>query len=396
MKYKTLYAVAIFILCLISTNSYARIKLITLPAREHIEIQLENENITIIEEERIVPLQKGNNLIDFSWHNTSIKPETIIFRVIEGKDQPRANILSVSYPPNEAALTWIIASDKNGSAIVRITYVINHLDKEYHYIAKTNADETLMDLNQYIKVINQSGEEYLNAQMNTGLAKTVSLPMRLNETQEFLNYHFENIPVDKTYTVNAAELGYRNRTQDKLNVLMHYQIHNDTQHNLGKQSLAPGKFRIYQQDKKGSLVFAGEDWGQYTAKGDKEKLYIGQARDIVVKRIIKRKNQQKINGNLKNMDILLEYTIENFKDEEVTIIIEESLEYLRNEVLPSRSQYQLLEWQVGKETNFDRKPIKERSNAQTIAYAITLPARKSGEKVVKLTKKLNINLKNEW
>lgn len=86
-----------------------------------------------------------------------------------------------------------------------------------------------------------------------------------------------------------------------------------------------------------------EDWGQYTAQGDKQQLYIGQARNIVVKRIIERKNQQHINGNLKNIDMLIKYEIENFKEDAVTLIIEEYLLHLRNEVLPQRSQHQLIE-----------------------------------------------------
>ncbi|MBE9526719.1 MAG: hypothetical protein IME94_07060, partial [Proteobacteria bacterium] len=282
----------------------------------------------------------------------------------------------------------------------------NHLHKKYHYIATTNVDETQMNLKQYIQVINQSGEEFIDAAMNTGSDKIQILPIGINETQEFLNHQYEGIPVEKTYTVNAAQLGYRDRAQDKLNVLMHYQLHNDAEHELGKHSLAPGKVRIYQQDKTGGQVFMGEDWGKYTARGDKQQLYIGQARDIVVKRVIERKNQRHINGNLKDIDILLKYEIENFKEDEVTLIIEESLVHLRNEVLPQRSQQQAIEWNIGQDTNFRSAPIKERTNSQSIAYAVTLPGRQAaGEKltdtndsenVLKLEKKLNINLKNEW
>jgi len=249
MKYNSLYGLIIVSLFLISSNSYARIKLITLPVREYVEIQLENKNITIIEEERIVPLIQGDNYIDFSWQNTSINPATIVFRVIDNNDKGvSANILSVSYPPNESALTWKVASNKNGSARVKISYAINNLNKKYHYIASTNADENKMNLNQFIKVINQSGEEFLNARMNTGSEKNITLPMGLNESQEFINNNYQAIPINKTYTVNAAKLGYRNRAQDKLNVLMHYQLHNTIENNLGKQAFTPGKFRIYQED----------------------------------------------------------------------------------------------------------------------------------------------------
>jgi len=206
------------------------------------------------------------------------------------------------------------------------------------------------------------------------------------------------VAIDKTYTVNAAELGYRNRAQDKLNVFMHYQLHNDKQHNLGKQSLAPGKFRIYQQDKKGTSVFIGEDWGQFTAKDDETSLFIGQARDIVVKRIIERKKRQRINGNLYNIDVVVKYEIENFKDKPVTLIIEESLSHLRNEVFSSNRSFarNTLEWEIGDATTFTDKPLKKQTNSQKIAYQITLPARTNATEQVKLEKKLNINFNNEW
>src|SRR6266480_4479335 len=85
----------------LAVPAYARIKLITLPVRERVEIQLDHESATLVEEERIVPLVKGENQVDFSWANTQIDPNTILFRVV---DKPGdVKVLSVSYPPNEAA-----------------------------------------------------------------------------------------------------------------------------------------------------------------------------------------------------------------------------------------------------------------------------------------------------
>jgi len=47
-----------------------------------VEIQLDNAGATLVEEERIVPLVKGENQVDFSWANTQIDPNTIVFRVV--------------------------------------------------------------------------------------------------------------------------------------------------------------------------------------------------------------------------------------------------------------------------------------------------------------------------
>ena len=44
----------------------ARIKLITLPARERVEVRLEHQNATLMEEERIVSLVRGADQVDNS------------------------------------------------------------------------------------------------------------------------------------------------------------------------------------------------------------------------------------------------------------------------------------------------------------------------------------------
>jgi len=377
----------------------ARIKLITLPIREKVEIQLQNQDTTLIEEERIVPLKKGINDIDFAWQNTSIRAETIIFRVLEENSDLKTNVLSVSYPPNESALTWQVSSNRNASARVKITYAINHLDKKYHYLALANHDETKLDLTQFIQVINSSGEEYQKALINTGIKKKPLLDLRLNESQEFSNHKFTSIPIVKNYSVNAATWGYRSRANDKLNVYMHYLINNDEQHQLGQYPLSKGKVRLYQKDKNGTKVFLGEDWASYTSQDEQAKLYIGDARDVVVKRIIESNKRQRINGNLYDQDVVIKYEIENFKDHPIELIVEESLPYLRNEVIHSRRHdinNQNIAWQLGKQTTFNNKPIKKLTNSQLIAYKVLLPARHKDGQLIKLNKQLNINFKNEW
>src|SRR5882762_6157286 len=85
----------------VPSDAWARVQLITLPVRERVEIQLDNPNATLVEEERIVPLVKGENQVDFSWANTQIDPNTIVFRVVGpagDAKQLEAKVLSVSYP----------------------------------------------------------------------------------------------------------------------------------------------------------------------------------------------------------------------------------------------------------------------------------------------------------
>jgi len=164
------------LLCLLPEAAMARIKLITLPVRQRVEIQLDNPNATLVEEERIVPLVRGVNQVDFSWANTQIDPNTIIFRVIgpgqveEGPGESAADepdtepldvkVLSVSYPPNEAALVWQVASSGSGSARVRISYLLGNLTKSFNYRAVATNDESTLTLRQYMRLQNFANEAF--------------------------------------------------------------------------------------------------------------------------------------------------------------------------------------------------------------------------------------------
>src|SRR3569832_2017084 len=115
------------ILSVVTPLAQARSKLITLPPRERVEVQLDHPGATLVEEERIVPLVKGENQVDFSWANTQINPDTIVFRVLApAADQKKLDVkvLSVSYPPNEQALVWSVGSSDSGSARIRISYIL--------------------------------------------------------------------------------------------------------------------------------------------------------------------------------------------------------------------------------------------------------------------------------
>src|SRR5262245_23657343 len=173
----TLAAGALAGLLAVPEAAQARIKLITLPVRERVEIQLDHPSATLVEEERIVPLVKGENQVDFSWANTAIDPGTIVFRVVgpaedkeEKKDNAKAievKVLSVSYPPGESALVWQVAASDSGSARVRISYLLGGLTKSFNYRAVAANDEKTLLLAQYIRLQNSANEEFLSGSAPT-------------------------------------------------------------------------------------------------------------------------------------------------------------------------------------------------------------------------------------
>lgn len=382
----------------------ARIKLITLPIRERVEIQLDNPNATLVEEERIVPLVEGVNQVDFSWANTQIDPNTIVFRVIgrgpadgdakQGGPEMDVKVLSVSYPPNEASLVWQVAANQSGSARVRISYLLGNLSKSFNYRAVASHDESTLKLSQYMRLQNFANEAFGDTELWAGYGKNFLKPIGLNQTKEMLAARFESVPIRKTYTCDLTLFGYLDEAQRKMRVPMHYVLKNDQQHGLGKSPLEYGKVRIFQDDGQGSTAFIGEDWGKFTPLDDEMPIYLGVAQDIVVKRTIQKNEVHRVAGNLSNREVVIQYEIENFKDKPVTLDVAESLRYIRNEVQGDTGRD--VDWTLGDKTTFPGGVDKAKSTFDRVLFHADLPARDEDGKAKKIVHQFHVTINNEW
>jgi hypothetical protein len=360
-----------------------------------------------------VPLVKGLNQVDFSWANTQIDPNTIVFRVIgpggtpaEGEGSPpkaagagrgkplEVQVLSVSYPPNEAALVWQVASSDSGSARVRISYLLGNLTKSFNYRAVTSNDEKTLTLRQYIRIQNLANEEFGSTGLWAGFGPRFLKPIGINETKEMLVEKFEDVPVKKTYTCDPKEFGYLDQPQNKLLVPMHYVLRNDKANHLGQAPLEFGKVRIFQDDGRGSTAFLGEDWGKFTPLDDEMRLYVGTAQDVVVRRTIDKNELKRVAGNLYHREVIVKYEIENFKDKAVTLDVQESLRHIRGEVHGDRPRD--VQWELGDQTTFEGGPDKEKSDFDRVVFHAPLPARGADTKATKIVHKLHVLIQNEW
>jgi hypothetical protein len=400
------------------STALARIKLITLPVRERVEIQLDNPGATLVEEERIVPLVKGVNQVDFSWANTQIDPNTIVFRVIAGTegDAPEAapkpaaakvqpavvpqakpldvRVLSVSYPPNEAALVWQVSSSDSGSARVRISYLLGNLTKSFNYRAVATHDEKTLVLSEYMRIQNLANESFGSTGLWAGFGPRFLKPIGINETKEMLVEKFTEVPIKKTYTCDPQAHGWLDRPQNKLLVPMHYVLKNNKANRLGAAPLQYGKVRIFQDDGHGGTAFIGEDWGKFTPLDDEMRLYIGVAQDVVVKRTIDKNEQHRIAGNLYDREVIVKFEIENFKDKAVVLDISENVRAIRNELYGDNGRD--VQWELGKQTTFEEGPDKEKSTFEQLVFHARLPARGADAKAEKIVHKIHLVLKNEW
>ncbi len=386
---------------LIPDLAEARIKLITLPVRQRVEIQLDHETATLVEEERIVPLVQGVNQVDFSWANTQIDPGTIVFRVMgPAADDDKAakaldvKVLSVSYPPNENALVWQVSSSASGAARVRISYILGNLSKSFNYRAVAAQDESTLDLHQYIRVQNMANESFGSTGIWAGFGQHFLKPIGINETKEMLMQDYVKVPINKTYTCDRAEFGYLDEPQRKLRVPMHYVLKNTKEKQMGLAALQFGKVRIFQEDAHGTTAFTGEDWGKFTPIDDEMKLYLGVAQDIVVKRTVAKNERVKVAGNLFNIDVIVEYEIENFKDKPVTLDVVEQLNMLRAEL--GYGQQRDVQWELGPQTTFEGGTDPEKTTVDKVLLHAKLPARDAAGKAEKIKQKLHVIFKNEW
>ena len=55
-----------------------------------------------------------------------------------------------------------------------------------------------------------------------------------------------------------------------------------------------------------------------------------------------------------------------------------------------------VEWELGKDMNFDGGPDKEKSTFEQLVFHVSLPARDKDGKAEKVVKKLDVTFKNEW
>ncbi|MBI4581650.1 MAG: hypothetical protein HY718_18285 [Planctomycetes bacterium] len=380
------------VLLALPSTAFGRIKLITLPKRERVEIQLDNPNVTLVEEERVVPLVKGVNQVDFAWANTAIDKDSIQFRALT--DPERVKVLSVSYPPNENALVWQVAAGESGPAKVRISYIIGQLNKSFEYRAVASHDEKTLTLSQYIRLHNLANEEFGDAGLWAGFGEHFSRPIGINETKQVLSAKFAGVPIKKTWTCDPAQFDYLDPGKKQLKVPMHYVLKNDQDHHLGTFPLMYGKARIFQDDGKGGTAFIGEDWGRFTPIDDEMKLYLGLARDIVVIRTFERQDKKRLGGNLYDHDVVVKYEIENFKDTAAVLDVTESLPFIRKEVRGDTGRD--VQWELGPQTTFTNTIDKEKQTFDRVLFHIPLEPRNADGSAKKVVHKLHVVIKNEW
>jgi hypothetical protein len=358
-KWAMLFLVAV--LCF-ATAAQGRIKMVALPERAATIVRLDNPQATLIEEERVLTLQKGINKVDFSWKGVSIDVDSIRLRVIGHPD--KVVLLNVSYPPDEAALVWEINSADAWEETVRISYLLSNIDRLITYKAIADKPETQVDLKSFLVLRNFSGEDFDQARILLGYGEAFERDIRHEETKQLLFFNEPKVPITKVWTFDARTLPWdpEDVPDKNVGIPVSYRIVNDSQSSLGKFALWSGKARLFQDDGSESTIFLGEDHTALVPVGEEMELYIGDSRDIVVTQRKMKENRINIRYNNKrdrivlyDMDEVITAKIENFKDSPAVLTVIESI--------PD-------EWKM-----IDCNMDYERKDANTLKFEIKLPAR---------------------
>jgi len=141
------------------------IDLSTVPSRDKVQLTIYNsEDITLVREARVVTFKKGVNPLQFSWANTLIDPTSVELKFLSQAD--KLALLDTTFPHDRPqVLYWNVQSDFDGAATIEISYFTSGITWTADYVAIAGADEQALDMEGFVRVYNNSGEEYENAQV---------------------------------------------------------------------------------------------------------------------------------------------------------------------------------------------------------------------------------------
>ncbi len=361
MNAKRATVTGVLILLCVAAGAQARIKLVALPERAATVIRLDK--------------------VDFSWKGVQIDEDSIRLEVLDHPDN--VTLLSVSYPPGEAALVWEISSSGDYAENVRISYLLRNIDRLITYKAVANKAESQVGLKSYLILRNFSGEDFEKARVLLDYGEAFEQGIDHEETKQMLFLSEPNVPVRKIWTFDAGSLPWDPEQLNNQNVgiPVSYEITNDQKSGLGENALWGGKARLFQQDGHGSTIFLGEDNALLVPVGEKMELYIGDSRDIVVTQRKMRDTQIPTHKNdpgrtvLFDTDEIITAKIENFKDSPAVLTM---IQHIPGQWDMERCTLD------GKRLTLDKDYTKK--DASTLKFEIELPARtEKGPAVKELT-----------
>ena len=129
-----------------------------------------SEDLTLVRETRVVSFKKGVNPLQFSWANTLIDPTSVRLRFVTHPE--KLDLLDTTFPhAKPQMLYWNVQSEIEGEATVEITYFTSGIKLVSGLPLHRRPRREEMGFEGFVRVFNNSGEEYENAQVRLVVGK---------------------------------------------------------------------------------------------------------------------------------------------------------------------------------------------------------------------------------
>ncbi len=256
-----------------------------------------------------------------------------------------------------------VVENQQGEQVLEATYLTTGMSWRADYVVKFRESEGKMNIDGWVTLNNNSGAEYNNAKVKLvagevnvvrdqmvsmealGVRKSMmTAPPPMPEEEAFAEYHLYTLPRRTTIKQNqskqvsllsASDVGVKKLYEYRGNVAYYsskiaplknenvdaFLVFKNSEANRLGVPLPEGVIRVYQEDKEGTLQFAGEDRIKHTPKDEEVKLRLGKAFDIVGERV--QKDFQKIGPNITESEF--EITVRNHKAIDVVVDVVEPM-----------------------------------------------------------------------
>ena len=264
----------------------------------------------------------------------------------------------------QPTLLWLLENKLARPQRLEATYLTAGINWKADYLAVLHPSGSQVDLTAWVTLENRSGAAYRNAQLKLvagdvqrvreermadrgaprmAVAAKEAAPqfreeaffeyhlysldrgttLRDNETKQMLLFSAPQVPVSKLYLLPGQPQFYWSRYEargQKQKVGVFLELTNRPENRMG-MPLPRGTVRVYQEDKDGTLQFAGEDRIDHTARNEKVKVKIGEAFDVAAERVQTDFKQPETRVN----EVTFEVTLRNQKNEDIKVFLEEAI-----------------------------------------------------------------------
>ncbi|NJN45190.1 MAG: DUF4139 domain-containing protein [Candidatus Competibacteraceae bacterium] len=180
MLNKTIASLCLSLLFMVTAAHARNVDLSTVPDRQAVQLTIYNsEDLTLVRETRIVTFKQGINPLQFSWANTLIDPTSVELKFPSQGDS--LEVLDTTFPHDKPQmLYWNVHSDADQEAKIEIEYFTSGISWSADYIAIADREEQNLQLESFVRIRNDSGEDYENAQVRL-VVGTINLVEKIAE-----------------------------------------------------------------------------------------------------------------------------------------------------------------------------------------------------------------------